>query len=691
MLRRIARRGPISTGLMVLVAMAGCGRKSPGPTGARAPLPAAVDSAAAAAGTTARGAGAGAAGDTTHGEPMPVLVLGGRAADSAAAAPLNLPISAIGYRNGIVLIGTTAEATVTLPVNDGLRLADLKLRMIPTPRMPPATLVLRQRDRVIALRDLTDTTTVITLPMTDVVVDQGKAVVEIGLSVPGRDRCQAELFYRTVIKPESQVTYTDAPRATAEVNGFFQPWLDRVTFYMSDRPSMDAAQAALDAAGFVARRYRGMTTIFEIKPLPPVGTPLPEPGPWSRAIIWAPTGSTRVLHIDGGRGTVLAIAARRDARQLFTLAEGADLVASAGFRSGSVDLTHNIAPNTPVRTLADLGFDSRTVDGNSLLVTSYPISLADFGTNITPTSLRLIVHHSILPVNGSGSLRVHLNGDLIYSRNLEHDGFDGVIPIPAHLLRRDNVVDVRFNVTLGEGACLVGGPTFTATIDNGSAFVTNGATAMPPGFARFPQAFVPAFSVLLEPVDRFRIELASSVIGAMQQTTRAPLAPALARDRASATGPLLAIGTGSLAEALDAPLRSDGVRLRDLNGKVWDEFAPDAPYGAMQGWVRNGDDVLLLHHTGASGQPLSELVRESFAPYGWFGVRGDLAIRGVQGPTRSLTVANAGWRIEAEPEGPQNLFLRYRNPIFGTALVLVIILSIWFAPRVVRRDLDTTG
>jgi hypothetical protein len=220
--------------------------------------------------------------------------------------------------------------------------------------------------------------------------------------------------------------------------------------------------------------------------------------------------------------------------------------------------------------------------------------------------------------------------------------------------------------------------------------VTNGTTAMAPGFGRFPQSFLPSFSVLLDPLDRFRVELASTVIGAMQATTRTPLAPALAPDLAGATGPLLAIGTGSLAEALNAPLRSDGVRLRDLDGKVWDEFAPDAPYGAMQGWVRNGDDVLLLHHTGTNGQPLADMLRELLAPYGWFGVRGDLAIRGVQGQVRSLTVANAGWRMEAEPDGPQNLFLRYKNEIAVIAIIIIVILALWLFPRVVRSELDTT-
>ncbi len=688
MLRQIARRPHTAILVALVLAVTGCNRQQTQPIGARAPLPAAADSIAMAGAATN---GGGTRSDTTHGEQMPRIVPGGRASDSAALAPLNLTFSAIGYRSGIVLVGTAAEATIAIPVNDGLRPAEFKLRLMPTPRMPPATLVLRQGDHVLALRDLTDTMTSITLSLADAVVQDGKAVFQVGLSVPGRDRCQAEMFYRTVVKPESQVSYRDMPRPTAAVNGFFQPWLERVTFYMAEQPSADAAQAALDAAAYVARRYRGMATVFEVKPLPPVGTPLPEPGPWSRAVVWTPTGSTRVEHVDNGRGTILAIAARRDARQLFTLAGGADLVAATGFRTATVDLGHNVVANATLRTLADLGFDSRTVEGNSLVASSYPISLGDFGTSITLTSLRLIVRHSILPVNGGGSLRLHLNGDLIYSRTLDHDGFDAVIPIPAHLLRRDNVFDVRFQVTLGEGGCVVGGPVFTATIDNASAFVTNGTTAMAPGFGRFPQAFVPSFSVLLDPLDRFRVELAASVVGAMQQTTRTPLAPALARDLAAATGPLLAIGTSALAEALSAPLRSDGVRLRDLNGKVWDEFAPDAPYGAMQGWVRNGDDVLLLHHTGASGQPLADLLRETLAPYGWFGVRGDLAIRGMQGPVRSLTVANAGWRLEAEPDAPQNLFTRYKNPIFIAALVILLILSIWLYPRVVRRELDTTG
>ncbi|MES2123874.1 MAG: cellulose biosynthesis cyclic di-GMP-binding regulatory protein BcsB, partial [Gemmatimonadota bacterium] len=657
-----------------------CGPKEKAPaTAARAPLPAAVDSAAASVKPEAAGA------TTAVAEVMPTVTLRGN--DTTTTPPMTL--GAIGYRSGITLLGASDEATLAIPVNEGLRPAELHLKLMPTPNMPAATLVLRQRDRVLAVRALNDTTSEMTLPLGDAIVVDGKATLSLALAVPGRDACQAQLYYRTVIAPESRISYTGIPSAVGGINSFFAPWLSKVTFYLADQPSLDAAQAAIDASAFVARHYRGMATTFEVRPLPPRDS-MPEPGPYERALVWSPSGTTMIARPEGGRGTVLAIAARRDARQLFTLADGAALVASSGFSTATADLSHNVLDNgTDTHTLSELGFTSRTLEGSALLVTAYPFALADFGTGSAPTAFRLVARHSVLPPDGNGSVRVHLNGQLIYSRALDHSGLDVVVPLPSHILTRDNVLEVRFQVVLGEGGCQLGGPVFTATIDAASAFVTNGRTTLPPGFGRFPSSFVPAFSVLLEPRDRFRVELATQIVGAMQQTTITPLAPGVARDLASATGPLLAIGTTGLANTLDAPVHTDGFRLRDRNGKVWDEFTPNAPYAAMQGWERNGEDVLLLHHTQANGQPLADLVRETLAPYGWFGVRGDLVVRGEAGPSHAVTIANAGYRLELTGEGAASRLARYRSAVFLVAALLILGLLLWLYPRVVRRELDS--
>ncbi|MEO5825004.1 MAG: hypothetical protein ABIR59_03890 [Gemmatimonadales bacterium] len=681
------RKMATATAIAALLA-AGCSRRTnePEPTRVRAPTQVQTDSLA----STGQRATSSGTGGTSGAERLPAVQFRS-ASDTTGTGALRLLLAQIGYRGGITLLGALDEATVSVPVNPGLRPSTLTLDVVPTPGMPAATLVLRQRDRILGLRPLTDTTTTVTFPLNDAIIDQGKATFTLGITVPGRDACEAQVYYRTVLLPSSAVAFIGSPRAVRAINGFFAPWLERVTFHVADSPSLDAAQAALDAAAFVARRYRGMATEYRIAPLPPVGTPMVEPGPWERAVLWNPAGSTMIIGPDSGRGTVLAIGARRDARQLFTFIGGADLVTSSSFQAGAIDLDRVRAEETGVRTLAELGFADRTVEGNTLVIADFPFALADFGEVASPTAFRLIAEHSIIPEVGHGSVRVHLNGALIWSKSLDRTSIDEVVAIPAHLLQRDNALQVRFQVVLGEGRCILGSQVFTATIDAASAFVIDGINRLPPGFARFPSAFLPGFSVLLEPRDRYRVELAATVIGAMQQTTRTPLAPALARDRAGAIGPLLAVGTSSLADELEAPVHADGFRLRDRKGRIWDEFTPGTSYAAMQGWQKGGDDVLLLHHTGTNGQPLADLLRESLEPYGWFGVRGDLVIRGEQGTARSLTIANAGWRVEAQPDSSSSFFAKYRKVLFGAAAVILIMLLWWGYPRVVRRELDTAG
>src|SRR5690606_14265277 len=127
-----------------------------------------------------------------------------------------------------------------------------------------------------------------------------------------------------------------------------------------------------------------------------------------------------------------------------------------------------------------------------------------------------------------------------------------------------------------------------ATIDGESSFVVGGRSPLPPSFDRFPTALLPTFSVQLEPRDRYRVELAADAIFAMQQTTSTPLAPFLVRDPSEVRGALLVVGTASTAEALNAPVSTDGFRLRDIDGRVWDEYRPTESFGAMQAFERGG-------------------------------------------------------------------------------------------------------
>ena len=597
-------------------------------------------------------------------------------------------LAEIGYRDGLTLNGAVDAALLAIPVNRGRAAEALRLLIEPTPRMPDATLVLRQGDRVLAQRLLSDTTRQIVLPLRDAIVADGQAVVTLGVHVPGRDACEAPLFYRTVISPSAGVEYSGTPVVVGGISDFFPPLLQRVTFYLPEQPSLDAAQAALDAAAFVARRYRGAATSFHIAALPPADSAIPEP-PWhERAIVWASGGPTRILRSEGGRGTVLAIASRRDARQLFTLTAGPALVPVSGFASTTVRLDD--VANSMI-TLDALGFGNRTITGGAVASAGYRFALADIGRDEAPRAFRLLARHTALPEDAVGEVALLLNGAIIWSRPIEGTELDATIALPERMIARDNHLEVRFTLRLGEGECRLGAPLFTATIDGGSSLVIGGRNPLPPSFDRFPSAMLPTFSVLLEPRDRYRVELAATTINAMQETTTYPLAPFVVRDAGEIRGSLLAVGTTGLAEALDAPLSSDGFRLRDTDGRVWDEYRPTESYGAMQAYERGGRNVLLLHHTGADGQPLADLLRESLAPYGWFGLHGDLALRGPDGPTTTLSAANTGWRIEALTPDGESTLARWRSAIFFGAAILLLGLLIWLYPRVVRRELDPAG
>ncbi len=673
------------TGLLLTAGLVTACQRDTTPPQALAPLPTEADSLAGRSGATAADGVGGVA------EYLPVVVRSA-AADSIARQPLTLTLADLGHRDGLTMLGSSDVISLTLPVNDGLLPEALTLELLPTPGMPTAAIVVSQRQRILAQERVTDTTSRLVIPLSDVVVEHGQVTLSLGLTVPGQDVCLSSLYYRTVVQPHSRVSYRGTPAFNGQINDFFQPWVRQVVFYLPDQPSLDAAQAALDAAAYTARRWRGMTTTFAVRPLPPVGAALPEPGPWDRALVWSPEGETHVVRPDSGRGTVMAIAARRDARQLFTLPDGELLVAANAFRAGSVDLTaHFPGAAQAARSFGELGFGARTISGNALIMTSYPFALADLGAASTPTSLRLVAEHSGVPTDGNGTLRIHLNGSLIHSRPLDRRSIDQVITLPRHLLTRDNLLEVRFQVVLGEGSCRLGGPVFTATIDPQSAFLVDDGAVGTPGFDRFPSSLLPSFSVLLEPRDRYRVELATTLVGALQTTTSTPLAPALARDRAEATGPLVAVGGAGLADHLNAPVHSEAFRLRDRDGKVWDEFTPGTPYATMQGWYAQGRDVLLLHHTQANGQPLADLLHEALTPYGWFGVRGDLAVRGEAGRTHLLHAANAGWLVENEGTVGRTLVDRYRSAVFVVAALVLFGLLIWLYPRVVRRELDPTG
>ena len=55
----------------------------------------------------------------------------------------------------------------------------------------------------------------------------GRASLSLALAVPGRDVCEAQRYYRTVLTGESLGAFAGVPPAPGRLTGFFTPWVDR--------------------------------------------------------------------------------------------------------------------------------------------------------------------------------------------------------------------------------------------------------------------------------------------------------------------------------------------------------------------------------------------------------------------------------------------------------------------------------
>lgn len=177
----------------------------------------------------------------------------------------------------------------------------------------------------------------------------------------------------------------------------------------------------------------------------------------------------------------------------------------------------------PRVSLAQLGHGPKRVEGYGTLTAAYTFALADLGPDHLPLGLRLrAVHSPVEPKRGYAELL--LNGVAFYTAPLEGTVLDLYTPLPSRLLERNNTLEVRFHYAPPEGRCTYGALPFTATLDPGSYLVL-GRGELLSGLDAFPQALLPQFWVYLEPLDRFKLQLAARLVQALQETTRTPYAP----------------------------------------------------------------------------------------------------------------------------------------------------------------------
>ncbi len=600
-----------------------------------------------------------------------------------------LTFAELGYPEGISLTGLAAAQDLFVPVPAGLQVQALRLHIQPPPIPSEGYVRVTSGGRLGGQRVLPEAKTKITIPMPGLRPTDGGVPLTVQAVLRGRDRCEAERFARVDLAAESEVVLRGTMRPPQEIAAFFPAHLDRATLFVPDPVPEAAAQAALDLAAYLPRRYPARPPTLVIRPMPPALRHhpdslalVPEAGPWARSIVWDPGAGARLI-FDGesGRFPALLIGEDQAVRQLVRRPSGDRVAVTPAL---SVDTLALLAPPgvSDRQPLARMGATARTMRGVGTLSTAYPFALADFGPRRYPTGFHLRVRHSALPEAGTASVEVLLNGAVVGSQRLGRAAStDLYASLPRTELQPANTLTVRVAYQAPSGNCSLEAQPISVTVDPRSSFTLADGEALPPGFGRAPQALLPSFHVLMDPRTVPALQQAARLIGAMQATTRRSLRPQIT-SAIPASGPLLALGPADLAAEAQAPVRTPGFRLIGAGGGVEMAFRPAHPYAALQAFEQGRRYVLM-----ASGAPEARraLLDELLASDGWYGVRGDLALRGPHGPATTVRLHGTDVRVEPLALDAPSFWTRYRLWIYlGAALLLLVVLAVLY-PKVVRH------
>ncbi len=579
---------------------------------------------------------------------------------SEPSPPFWVSLASLGQAT-VGLQGMLSEGTIFLPIPPGFYAQAIELYLEASPLLPEGYLSLWEGERLLAQTPLSRGKSQIRLPLGSK-GQKGFLPLRFRMVLRGEEFCRAALLHEVRILPQSRLLLEGRVQAPQNLSEFFPTYLREVHYIHPVPLEEQAAEIALWLAAYLGRRYPAQPPHLRLHP---EGKEPRAEGPFVRRVRYRPGVGA------GLEGHTLLLGDRAQAMRLLLSEIPPAPLPSEAVRE-VVLIPEELGPLMP---LSALGYRPETRSGLGTLEFNYSFALADLGSHQRPLGLRLKAEHT--PVEkGRAQALLLLNGALLASLPLEGSRLSVWVPIPEHLLERNNNLAIRFQYAPNEDQCRNGSLPFTVTVDPTSS-LTLGRGSPLRGLEAFPQALLPRFGVYLSSLDTPQLELALRLIKALQATTRTPLRPFLSR---SAEGsPLLAVGGPALAQTLRSPLQGP-FRLEDKQGRAYLEALPGSPYAAL---LSPRPGVLLLAHYGESEGILDHFLK-GLLKEGWYGVRGDIALGGPMGEPVSFRLQDSDLRINLL-ETPQSFLARYRREIYLVlAGFFLIVLGIVY-PRVVRK------
>lgn len=575
------------------------------------------------------------------------------------------------------LAAPVSAQAIRLPIHPGLTPQALTARVALAPGIESGALRVEAEGRAIVTLPLDHAHDRIMIPLAGVVPMSGWLELTFrATTVVARTACHTPNIAGAVELSAFELSLGESPippRSTAE---FWPPDLNRLDVYLPASAELGEATAALTLSAFAARLGAEHAVRINVRVLDQALPGGPADAS-SRTVVIRSAAATQTRLIDGA-GT-----ADGEWPPLLVTAPAPELPAA-------VEALIGVAPAPGTRSREQWSFEALGRRADQLQATRAAdvhirFSQADVGGPITAAGIRLVGRHAGAPYGAR--LLVLINGRLVHSMPLSGAGrFDLYRDIPGVLMARDNDVIVR--VSGGSAPASCGGDAFVVQLDAVSYVDVTHGQALPVGFERFPQAFLPEFDVSVDDGSVEGLAIAAQIIAALQRGTRTPLRPRMVRwDAARAGGrPWLAVARRpESTRDLALPLKPAPFRILDSHGNELVRLDAKTRFAELVAFTVQGRDALLVTHRDWPDSA-TVLGAALATPSGWAGLSGNVWVVPADGLAFAMRLeGRAG--LEAAPLVQEVLPIRLglRRAAFGIAFASVMLFLGWVYPRVVRE------
>jgi hypothetical protein len=381
----------------------------------------------------------------------------------AAAAGADIPLTTLGYTNGVTVAGVAPSVTFDLPRYASLRAAVLHLELHVSEAADPSSTVAVAVNGITAytrsLHEIgRDARLTIPLPLPPAGAPLFAITVSGALRVAG-DPCandaSRKLFLR--VGRDSAIAVRTVAGGTAEA--FFRDYHSAIAVSGADVPSLAAVPYRIDR---LEPWHRVDATLVAAPPRT------------GRALVLVPGATSR-------RGDVLRIAPAAFAALPSPQGE------SPGRRNGSV-------------AFGDLRQHLGSASGTGDIAFDVPLAGSITGGVPHHLAVHVAVAHSVLPAGASGTLQVLVNGVLAGARALSRDATTQTIDVavPQSIVGPSNNVRVLVSTEIPPAAC-AGAAALTATLLDSSSFSWGNVDRQPPSIESFITALSGRVVVLVAP------------------------------------------------------------------------------------------------------------------------------------------------------------------------------------------------